>query len=445
MSVSSSSASLADYRAALTSPGALAPALASALGRLPIAMFTLATLLYVQKASGSFATAGLVSAGTLAGVSLGSVAQGRLMDRYGPTRPLLIVAALFALAAAALVTAVESARPIAVLVALAMLAGLVQPALPGASRALWAELVPPGPRRDAAYSYEAISLEVFFILGPAIAVFLVAAPWPGTGLVSAAAAMVVGSTGFALSPRVRGHEPGGAGPSVGLLGALSRPGMRTVALASLGFGLVVGFVEVGVPAVTAGAGSPALGGVLLSAWSVTSVLAGVLYAMRPWPRPLHLRMPALLGAFGVLVATMSLTGPLASLAVLAVTMLAAGALITPQVTAHSLAVDTAAPAGTATEAFGWVVTAATLGLATGQSLAGVVVEAAGPPSAFLAGGAAGVALALVLWVRRATLAPTPEDQAPEDQAPEDQEERRYSSCASTDSSAAGQSARSTSA
>ncbi|HET6259059.1 MAG TPA: MFS transporter [Pseudonocardia sp.] len=410
--MSSSSASLADYRTVLTSPGASAPALASAVGRLPIAMFGLATLLYVQRASGSFGAAGLVSAGILAGESLGAVVQGRVMDRRGPTRLLLLVAVLFGLAVTLLTTAVEADQPLPVLVALALVAGLVQPALAGASRALWTDLVPRGPLRDAAFGYEAISLEVFFILGPAIAAFLVLAPWPGTGLVVAAAAMVAGSVGFALTPAVRARpsvltHPGPSGsiaPSVGLLGALSRPGMRTVALASLGFGLVVGGVEVGVPAVTAAAGSAAAGGLLLSAWSVTSVLAGVLYGLQPWPRPLHLRLPVLLGAFAVLVAAMALTGPLGSLPVLVVAMLMAGALITPQATAHSMAVDSAAPTGTAAEAFGWVVTAAALGLAAGQSVAGIVIEAAGPPAAFLASGSAGVVLAVVLWLRRGTLA-----------------------------------------
>jgi MFS family permease len=188
--------------------------------------------------------------------------------------------------------------------------------------------------------------------------------------------------------------------------------MRTIALASLGFGMVVGTVEVGVPAVTALAGSAALGGVLLSAWSVTSVLAGVLYSMRPWPEPLHLRMPVLLGGFAVLVAAMSLTGPLDSLAVLVVAMVAAGALITPQVTAHSLAIDLAAPGGTAAEGFGWVVTAATLGLAAGQSSAGVVVEMVGPPAAFVVGGAAGLVVAVVLWLRRGS-SPSPPPHRPQ--------------------------------
>ncbi|MFC4943348.1 MFS transporter [Pseudonocardia sp. GCM10023141] len=403
----SSSASLADYRAALTSPGALVPVLASALGRLPIAMLGLATLLYVQRATGSFAAAGLVSAGELAGVSLGSVLQGRVMDRLGASRPLLIAAGLFALAVTGLVTAVETAQPLALVVLLAVVAGFVEPALPGASRTLWSVLVPVGPRRDAAYSYEAISLEVFFILGPALAAFLVTAPWPGTGLLIATVAMVLGAIGFALSRAVRTQEIAPRGPSVGLLGALAHPGMRTVTLASLGFGLVVGSVEVGVPAVTAAAGAPAMGGVLLSAWSVTSVLAGIAYSMRPWPRPLHLRMPVLLVAFGCCVAAMALTGPLGSIPVLVVAMLMAGALITPQVTAHSMLVDIAAPAGTTTEAWGWVITAATLGLAVGQSVAGVVVEASGPPAAFLVGGIAGIVMAAVIWARRMSLAPAP--------------------------------------
>ncbi|GAA0904363.1 MFS transporter [Pseudonocardia zijingensis] len=403
----SSSASLADYRAALTAPGAAVPVLASAVGRFPIAMLPLATLLYVQRATGSFAAAGLVSAGQMIGVAAGSVAQGRVVDRLGPSRPLQVIVVLFVLAVGALVAAVESAQPLPVVVVLATVAGAVRPALEGASRSLWTTLVPPGPTRAAALTYEAISLEVFFILGPAIAAFLVAAPWPGLGLAVACTAMSLGAGAFALSRPARGIGHAPAREGVSLLGALARPGMRTVAVAALGFGLVIGSVEVGVPAVTAAVGSPTLGGVLLSAWSISSVLAGVLYGMRPWPRPLHLRMPALLGGFAVLVAAMALVGPTGSLAVLVITMVFSGALITPQVTGHSLAVDIAAPPGAAAEAFGWVITAATLGIATGQSSAGIVVEQFGPAAAFVSGGTAGVVLAAVLWLRRATLLPRP--------------------------------------
>jgi MFS family permease len=400
----SSSSSIADYRSALTAPGAGLPALASAVARLPMAMIGLATLLYVQRTTGSFAFAGLVSAGMLIGVSLGSVAQGRVIDRIGPTRPLLVAAVAQAAAGVTLIVAIESRASVLTLAACAAVVGLTQPAMPGSSRALWTRLVPAGRSRDAAFSYEAISLEVFFILGPSMAALLSATAWPGTGTAVALTATVVGSVGFALTHAVRTHRPAPGLRSGGAFGALASSGLRTVVLASLGFGLVIGTVEVGVPAVTAATGSAALGGVLLSAWSITSVLAGILYSMHPWPRPLNLRMPVLLLVFAVCVAGMAVAGPLPALVV---AMLLAGATITPQVTAQSLGVEATAPVGTATEAFGWVVTAATLGLSVGQSSAGLVVQAAGPHAAFLVGGGAGLVVAVLLWVRRASLVPPP--------------------------------------
>jgi hypothetical protein len=249
-------------------------------------------------------------------------------------------------------------------------------------------------------------LEVFFILGPGLAAVLVAAPWPGTGLLVAACLAVVGTAGFALTAAVRAPLPtGGAAPRLGPLGALARPGVCTVALAGLGFGLVVGGVEVAVPAVTAAAGSQVLGGVLISAWSIASLLAGVVYALRPWPRPLHQRLPALLAAFGVFVAAMGAVPSADSLVALTAVMLTAGTFIAPQLTAQSLALEVVAAPGTATEAFGWSMTAITLGVAAGQSAAGWAVEASGPPAAFLLSGLAGVAVAGLLWLRRTTLTP----------------------------------------
>ncbi|WP_376768580.1 MFS transporter, partial [Pseudonocardia pini] len=154
------SVSLSDYRSALTVPGATLPVVYSAIGRLPIAMYSFATLLYVQRVEGSFATAGLVSAGSLVGVAIGTVAQGRLMDRRGPSGVLLVVATLFTLGAAALVAGIELGAPLPLVVGLAFFSGLVMPAMPAATRALWERLVPSGRQREAALSYEAISLEV---------------------------------------------------------------------------------------------------------------------------------------------------------------------------------------------------------------------------------------------------------------------------------------------
>ncbi|MFC4854484.1 MFS transporter [Actinophytocola glycyrrhizae] len=404
----SHSAGLADFRAALTTPGARAPVLTSLLARMPIAMVGLSLLLYVQRETGSFTIAGFVSAGSLVGVAIGAVAQGRIMDRLGPTRPLLIASALFVATVTAVIVAIEADRSGPALVALGWLIGLTEPMVGSASRALWTHLVPPGPIRHAAFAYEAISLEVFFILGPALAGIMVAAPWAGTGLVFSAACMVVGGVGFAFTAAVRAVRPA---PSRGgnLLGALATPGMRTVALAALGFGVTVGFVEVAIPAAATNAGHAPLGGVMLAAWSLTSVVFGVYYASRPWPKPMGLRLPFLLGMFALFVAPMASTSSLIWLAVLS---LFAGMWITPQSTTHSTAIELVAPEGTATEAFGWIITSVTLGLAAGQSVSGYLVERVGVWSAFIAAGVAGVLIAGLVLARRHTFAEQPEP-APE--------------------------------
>ena len=421
-------ASLGDYRAALSAPGAAAPVLSSVLARLPISMLSLSALLYVQAVSGSYAFAGAVTGGALFGIGITMIVQGRLLDRVGPTRPLLLFGAAEVLAVTVLVVAIEQRAGLAVLVPLSVLTGLLTPAIEGSSRALWADLVPPGPRREAAYTYESISLEVFFIVGPALAAVLaISTPWPGTGLVLAVAAEVSGTVWFALThatrtrtARIRAARVGAArvhpqtDPAepvqgtnrparfAGVLGVMARPGMRVVALASLGFGLTVGAVEVGVLAATAAAGAPAMGGVLLSAWSVVSVLAGVLYGMFPWPRPLHLRLPALLGGFALLVTVLALVAPSRSVLLLAVVMVVAGALITPQTTAHSLGVELTAPAEAATEAFNWVVTAAVFGVSAGQALAGAAVDLFGP-GGFVTGGLCGLVVAGLLWLCRGSV------------------------------------------
>jgi MFS family permease len=394
------SASVAAYRRALSTPGARGPVVASLFARLPIAMIGLAALLYVQREYGSYGPAGLVSAGTLVGVAVGSVAQGRLMDAFGATRPMLVVVAVYAGFVTAGCLTIQAHGPVPLLVLLALGIGAFEPQVGSASRAMWPRLLPAGADRDAALAYEAISMEVFFILGPGVAGLLAAAPWAGTGLVAGAALMIVGSLAFVLNPTIRGHRPVRGTGSRSVLGALASPGLRTVALAAFGFGVVVGFVEVAVPASATAAGHEAAGGLLLSLFSVTSVAFGLVYGVRPWPRPMRLRLPALLAGFAALVALLSVPTGLVGLAV---ALLVAGCLITPQSTAHSAAVELVAPAGTATEAFGWIVTAVTLGLAGGQSISGQLTAAHGPRPAFLLAAGAGLVLAGLLWLLRGTI------------------------------------------
>jgi predicted MFS family arabinose efflux permease len=131
------------------------------------------------------------------------------------------------------------------------------------------------------------------------------------------------------------------------------------------------------------------------------VFFGVYYAAHPWPRRMSLRLPFLLGVFALLIAPLAIPSSLLGLGLLS---LVAGMWITPQSTTHSTSIEVVAPAGTATEAFGWIITAVTLGLAAGQSTSGYLVEHVGVWSSFVAASVAGLLIAGLVLARRNTIA-----------------------------------------
>ena len=386
----------------------------SAVARLPIAMASIAFLLYVQRMTGTFADSGLVSGSVLLGVACGTVVQGRLIDSVGMRRALAPVLVLFGVVGAANFWAVEMHAPVAMLAASAFLFGLTQPSVSPASRSVWATELPSGRVLEAALTYEAISLEVFFILGPALAGLLAALPWAGTGLLVTVLLLVGGTLTFLATPLV---GRAGRRESRGELRRLERqetkrrsralvrnPGLHTLVLIAAGFGVLLGTVEVVAPAVAVEAGHLALSGALIGAWSLTSVLFGLVYGSRPWPQALHQRAPFLLAAFAMLIALMAIPH---SFVGVVIALLIAGTLITPQATAHSLLVVRVAPAAASGEAFAWVVTAITLGLGLGQGSAGWIFTEYGAAPALLGAVLVGLVIAAIAWMRRATLLPIP--------------------------------------
>ena len=71
------------YGALLRTPGALAFSLAALVGRMPIAMLGIGTVLLVEDRRDSYALAGLVSAAYAVGVALLGPGLSRLVDRRG--------------------------------------------------------------------------------------------------------------------------------------------------------------------------------------------------------------------------------------------------------------------------------------------------------------------------------------------------------------------------
>ncbi|MDO0938086.1 MFS transporter [Streptomyces sp. DG2A-72] len=348
-------------------------------------MTNLSLLLYVSATSGSYALAGSMTAVSLIGTAAGAIGQGRLIDRFGPSRPLLVLAAAYGPLSLALIAMVSAQRSLNLpLVCVVLAQSATQPLLAVVSRSMWPRLVPAVSPRRTAYSYETISTETCYLIAPAIAATLAATLWPGTPLTLASGVITMAAIGFALAPaarRHRGAERSAVQSPEHTQAVLHHRGMPILLMAALGFGVGVGFVAVGVPAAASALGMPTAAGLLLAAWSVSSVVGGLGYNRRPRPSEASLRLPLLMAAFGLLLCPVFIGGFYG----IAAAMILTGLTLAPQLTTQNTLLDSLVPPHQVSEAFGWVTTVIALGNAAGQAASGAVIEHSGHKMAFLIG------------------------------------------------------------
>ena len=92
-------------------PGAWRFSAAAVIGRMPMSMFGLGTILLISAGTGKYGVAGAVSAVGSLGYAFSSPRIARLVDSHGQRRVLLPLLVVFALATAALVMAVQLRLP----------------------------------------------------------------------------------------------------------------------------------------------------------------------------------------------------------------------------------------------------------------------------------------------------------------------------------------------
>lgn len=129
--------------------------------RLPGTAMGLSLTLHIVSTLGrGYGAAGLVGTATTIGSALGAPAVGRLIDRYG-LRP---VVALCTIASTAYWVSAPH-LPYAVLLVVALPAGMLAVPASSIGRQILTALVPPD-RRRAAFSLDTVAVEASFMLGP---------------------------------------------------------------------------------------------------------------------------------------------------------------------------------------------------------------------------------------------------------------------------------------
>jgi len=381
------------YAAVLRGRGTAVPLLASIAGRLGLGMTSLALLLLVRETTGSYASAGLVSAAYALAFGAFGPSRARAADRRGPVRALLLTAAVHPVALGVVVALALAGAPTWALLAPAVLGGATVPPHGPVMRALWGSLLD-GPLLVTAYSLESVVIELCFVLGPLLTALLAATVHPGAAVLAAAAIAMTGALWMVSTPAVRAVVPhdGAVGSR---FGPLASPAVRALLLTVAGIGVGFGAIEVAMPAYAEAEGArPAAAGILLAVWAFGSIVGGLIYGGLQLSTPHRRQLPVLVGALAVGSALPLLAGgPLA----MGLLLFAYGLTIAPFTACNAVLLGQAAPPGTTTEALAWSSSMIFGGAALGSALAGALVDRSGAVAALVVTAVTGI-LALLAAV-----------------------------------------------
>jgi MFS family permease len=402
---------LQTYRRALSVPGAVAFSSAGLVARLPISMTGLGMVLLISGSTGSYGTAGAVSAAYTVASAVFQPLLGRWVDRYGQARVAAPALAGFAAGTAMLAVGVETDASRVWWYAGAVVMGAAFPPWGSLVRARWAYAV--RDRRTVlptAFALEAVVDEMIFVVGPTLVTVLVTVVHPTAGIGGAA---VLGVVGGALLLAQRSSSPPPA-----LRRGASRPGAPTTAagtdagtdagerlgwrvlgpltVASVGLGMFFGGAEVSTVAFTEEAGNRADAAWVLGLWATGSMAAGIVAGMLPPGSALRrLRVGAVL-----LTATMASTMLATTTVALAACLFGSGLAIAPTLIATVALVEETVPRSRLTEGMTWLTTGVLIGVAPGAALCGAVVDAYGASTAFAVPVGGGLLAAALAWTIR---------------------------------------------
>ncbi|MEU5908531.1 MFS transporter [Micromonospora sp. NPDC047467] len=396
------------YAALWRTPGVPRVMLPAMLARLPVAIEPLAIFLHISAETGSY-TAGATALGLFsAALAVAWPLHGRLIDRRGLRVVLLTLAVLHAVALAVFVAA--GSGPTWLLVASVAPVALTMAPVGSTVRAAWALILPPGPSLNTANALEAVLIEVFFVIGPALTGLLTGTFSALTTTLLAGGMLVVGSFLYGTAPAVStmrketdGVEPGAADGGKKSHARGERrpwriPGVVAILVAAGGAAAAFAVLEVTVPATVSANGDAAATGVaLLSLPPAASVLGGLVWGARQ-----HTRLPVnrYLVLLAVAVACMVPLVFATSVAVLAVCLFLAGLPLAALSSEEFGLLGSLVPKTVINESFALAATMMAVGSAVGTLGAGAVLGWLGPTEArLLSPAAALIAFAAVLSMR----------------------------------------------
>lgn len=348
--------------------------LAALLSRTAVIMQAIPVSFLVKDLTGTFAWSGAVLGAYSVGAAVGAPLWSRRADRTGARRVLTFTG--FGWGASITAMAFAGHLWFGFVVILAVLGGLLQPPTGPMLRSAWPRLVAVRELRTA-YSLDATAQELMFMVGPLAGASLVSVASPSAALVLSGLITIAGTIWFARQHVI--DRPGR--PPAEQLGVLATVFVRDRLLILVAFCCAVaGLASVSL-AIVAYAEQESwrlLSGLLELVWAVGSFTGGIVAGALPGHNHSYAWRRAAIAA--ALFAVCGLATPAPWL--LALALFAAGSMIAPVMASASERLGAVTTESARAEAFGWMATAGTVGMALGSTVAGPVIEIAGVPWVF---------------------------------------------------------------
>lgn len=403
---------LANYRRLFAVPHVL-PLLAWSLAaRFYMPGLMIAVTFLVEGWTGSYTLAGLVAGTFTLGMALVGPLRGRMADRGGTDRLVLVCGVVFSAGLLGLV--LLPAQLWWLSLPLALGTGVFGSPANQIVRALWPRLTR-GPERQAIYAAEATTQELLFVFSPIMTAGVVAFAGARWALVLLSVVALLGSVGFALGLRRAGvtgpapvEEGAGEEPRGPRRSLLRSPALVALFLMCLLMVSGIMGVDLVIVAWANELGAPQYVMVLASVWALGSLVGGAIAgALRGRPHLVRRCFGSALGV-AVLVPFVPPVAQLPTPLLITPLLFLSGMALAPTLAAVMGRLGDLAPARRRAEAFGWMSTALGVGGAVAGPLSGGLIDLMG-----IAGGMLGAALLVLVSALLSLFVPEPRPETDE--------------------------------
>jgi MFS family permease len=372
------------YGTLLRIPGGFKFSSAGFIGRMPIAMDSLAIIFIVVAATDSYALAGVLTAVGSIVVGAAELYWSRQADQRGQAKILRLAVPIRIIAFLIFVFLVSKDAPMWTWFVSLIIAESTAINAGGLVRRRWLHTLKNNPDNkdghlvNTAYSWEAMVDEFVFIVGPVVATTCAIKIAPSAGILAGLVFLAIGLPALAAmkstEPPAEPRNDQEPHPPI-----LKNRIVQSIVIPCAFLGGFFGAVGITVVGFAEERNHPETTGWLLAIWAVGSAVAALVNGAIKFKSSQATRF--LIYLVGLTIGTVPLLFT-QTIATLAVALFVNGLFIAPLIVNAYGTVENAVPAGQITEALTWVIAGMPLGGAISSALAGLVIDHSGAQMAF---------------------------------------------------------------